>query len=233
MSALVRMRIAAFTRSGHALAPLIAGLVVIGVIYGGGPAQAGAAYGYSALMLFPVIAWQTKLLLDDEPDVQRRLARVAVGARTELIAGVLAAGLLGVATCTVAMLSPWFFGGITGPRPGTTEPSLLSGVVLGALAHLLAVGAAVALGALASRAVTRSALIGVTVLVSGSIVAVVLGLEASVVPWVVPPVMAFARALAQRNGLAPASTFLLLTVHATVWSAAATAGYVWLRRRRA
>jgi hypothetical protein len=73
----------------------------------------------------------------------------------------------------------------------------------------------------------------VTVLVSGSIVAVVLGLEESVVPWVVPPVMAFARTLAQRQGLAPASTFALLTVQAALWSAAAIGGYVWLRRRRA
>ena len=36
------MRLAAFVRSGRALPPLIAALVVLGVIYGGGPSPAGA-----------------------------------------------------------------------------------------------------------------------------------------------------------------------------------------------
>jgi hypothetical protein len=233
MTALVRMRISAFTRSGRALAPLLAGLVVIGVLYGGGRAQAGAAYGFSALMLFPVIAWQAKLLLDAEPDVQRQLARVAVGARREVSAGVLAATVLGLLTCVIAMISPWIFGGIKGPDPGTDQPSLASGITLGALAHLLAVPAAVALGALASRAVTRSVLTGVTVLVTGSIMAIVFGLQESVAPWLVPPVMAVARTLSQAHGLAPASTFVLLAVRAVLWSAVTFAGYARLRRTRA
>ena len=68
MSALVWMRLAGFVRSGRALAPMIAALVVLGVIHGGGASQAGPAFGYSAVMLFPVLAWTTKLLLDTEPD---------------------------------------------------------------------------------------------------------------------------------------------------------------------
>ena len=79
MSALVRMRLAGFLRTGRALARCSPRLVVLGILYGGGRAQAGEAYGVSAVVLFPVLAWQTKILLDVEPDVQRRLARVAVG----------------------------------------------------------------------------------------------------------------------------------------------------------
>lgn len=60
MTALVRMRLAAFVRGGRALAPLIAVLVVLGVIYGGGASPASVAYGYSAAALFPVLAWQPK-----------------------------------------------------------------------------------------------------------------------------------------------------------------------------
>jgi hypothetical protein len=233
MIALVRMRLTAFSRSGRALAPLIAALVVIAVIYGGGPVPAASAYGFSALMLFPVLAWQAKLLLDAEPDVQRRLARVAVGAAREVTAGAVAAALLGLATCAVAMVSPWVFGGIKGPDADSGQPSLAFGIGVGALAHALAVPAAVALGALASRAVTRSVLIGVTVLVTGSIVAIVFGLQGSAAPWLVPPVMATARVLSQVHGHAPASTLLTLTAHAALWSAVAFAGYAWLRRRRA
>ena len=60
--------------------------------------------------------------------------------------------------------------------------------------------AAVALGALASRAVTRSVRNGVTVLVTGAVLVVVLGLSGSVAPWLVPPVMATARALTADAG---------------------------------
>lgn len=228
MTALVRMRLAAFVRSGRALAPLITGLVVLGVIYGGGASLAGRAYGYSAVMLFPVLAWQSKLVFDAEPDVQRRLARVAVGARREVTAGVLAATVLALAACAVAMIAPWLFNAIRQPDPG--EPSMAVGVTLGVLAHLLAVPAAVALGALAGRPVTGSVLNGVAVLVSGSVLVIVLGLTSSVVPWLVPPVMAVARAL---HGTPGPGRILLLTGHAVLWSAVALAGYAWLRRRRA
>ncbi len=63
----------------RALPGLLGTLVVVGIIYGGGESEAAEAYGFSAVALFPVIAWQAKLLLDTEPDVQRRLAVSAVG----------------------------------------------------------------------------------------------------------------------------------------------------------
>jgi hypothetical protein len=229
MTALIRMRLAAFVRSGRALPPIIAALVVLGVIHGGGAAQAAPAYGYSAVTLFPVLAWTTKLVLDVEPDVQRRLARLTVGPGREAVAGLLAAATVGLAFGAVAMLAPWPFGAIRGPAPG--EPALVTGVLLGALAHLLALAAAVGLGALASRAVTRTVRAGVTVLVSGSVLVVVLGLSGSIAPWLVPPLMATARALS-RPALPADATFALLTAWAAGWCAVVFAGYGWLRRRR-
>jgi hypothetical protein len=225
------MRLAGFVRGGRALAPLIAGLVILGVIYGGGASEAASAYGYSAVSLFPLLAWQTKLLLDAEPDVQRKLARLTVGARREAVAGVVAALLLGLAVCAVAMFAPVPFHAIRGPLPGTDEPSLPAGVAVGVLAHLLAVPAGVALGALASRAVTRTVRNGVVVLVVGAVLAVVLGLRGSWAPWLVPPVMAMARDL---NGSALPSngTLLVLTGWAGAWCAVVLAGYGWLRRGR-
>ena len=106
-----RMRLAGFVRTGRALAPLLAGLVVLGMLYGGGQAQAGEAYGVSAVVLFPVLAWQTKLLLDIEPDVQRRLAvsRSAAG-RRELPPGLLAAGAGRPGQRAVALVLPWPLG---------------------------------------------------------------------------------------------------------------------------
>jgi hypothetical protein len=231
MTALVRMRVAAFLRSGRALAPLIAGLVVLGLIYGGGASAAAPAYGYSAVMLFPVLAWQTKLLLDAEPDVQRRLARLTVGAAREAAAGVLAAAVLGAVFCAAAMLAPLPFRGIRGPLPGSAEPTLLTGVLVGVLAHLLALLAALALGALASRAVTGTIRNGLTVLVVGAVLAIVFGLSGSIAPWLAPPVMATARA-ATAEPLPPAGTFGLLATWALLWCGAVLTGYAALRRRR-
>ncbi|MFG1949970.1 hypothetical protein [Micromonospora sp. NPDC048830] len=53
VSALVRLRLAAFLRTGRAVAPLLAGLLVLGVLYGGGRAEPAEAYGVSAVVLFP------------------------------------------------------------------------------------------------------------------------------------------------------------------------------------
>jgi hypothetical protein len=225
VTALARMRVAGFVRGGRALAPLIAVLVELGVIYGGGSSPAAVAYGYSAAALFPVLAWLTKLLLDTEPDIQRRLARLSVGPRREATAGVLAAVLLSLLICAAAMAAPWLFHGIDPSK------SLGRGMALGVLAHLLAVPPAVAVGALASRAVTGSVRMGVTVLVVAAVLVVVLGLSGSFAPWLVPPVMATARALNDASA-PPAATIAGLVVWAVLWCGVAFAGYGWLRRRR-
>jgi hypothetical protein len=230
MNALVRMRLGAFVRSGRALAPAITGLVVLGVIYGGGASPAAPAYGYSAVTLFPLLAWQTKLVLDAEPDVQRRLARLAVGPAREATAGLIAAVLLALAVCAVAMLAPIPFHAIRGPGPG--EPSLSAGILAGVLAHLLAVPAGVALGALASRVVTRTIRNGLIVLVLGAVLTIILGLRGSIAPWLVPPVMATARELTARH-LPTAGGFVHLTVWALAWCGVALSWYAWTRRRRA
>ena len=226
MTPLIRMRLAGFLRGGRALPPLIAVLVVLGVIYGGGASPAANAYGYSAVALFPILAWQSKVLLDTEPDAQRRLARVAVGARREAAAGLVAAVLLALLVCAAAMAAPWLFGGIE------TGADTVPGSLLGVLAHLLAVPPAVAVGALACRAVTGSVRAGVTVLVVAAVLVVVLGLQGSVAPWLVPPVMATARSLSG-DDLPSTATVVLLAGWAAAWCAVALAIYARLRRARA
>ncbi|MEH1167981.1 hypothetical protein V6V47_21595 [Micromonospora sp. CPCC 205539] len=226
MSALVRLRLAGFLRTGRAIAPLLAGLVALAILYGGGRAQPAEAYGVSAVVLFPVLAWQTKILLDVEPDVQRRLAQVTVGVARERLSGLLAAGVVALVTVAIALVFPWLVGGVTGPVE-PTDRSVLVGLALGLWAHLLAVPAAVALGALASRASVGSAGYGVAVLALGGVGAVVLGMAGSVAPWLAPPIMATARAIA---GDAAALTLLGLSGWALVWSTVAAGGYLWRRR---
>lgn len=222
MTALCRMRLAAYYRSRIALAPLVATLVSYAVIYAGPPSPAGEAYAISALALFVLHAWQTKLILDTEPDTQRHLARSAVGVPRELAAGLLAAGLAGAAAIPVLVGLPPLIGYVT--TPGGTPIALITGVVV----HALAVPPAVAVGAWSSRAVTRSAGASVIVLTIGATVAVTLGINEGPLALLAPPLMATARA-ASAGTIAPLSG-LGLAAHAVSWTALVLAGYALARR---
>ncbi|MEV6634145.1 hypothetical protein AB0M54_25690 [Actinoplanes sp. NPDC051470] len=225
MTALVRMRVTAFLGSGRIAAPAILALAVLGVLYGGGASEAAPAYGYSATVFFPVLAWMVKLVLDTEPDVQRRLARIVVGARREALAGLLAAALCGLVLCLFAMAAPLLVGAIQGP-------DLLGGILLGVVAHLLALAAALALGALSSRVVAGSLAKGLLILVGGAILTIIFGLSHSIAPWLVPPVMAVARAL-NADTLPGAGRYAFLAAWSLTWCLVVLAGYSRLRSRRA
>jgi hypothetical protein len=225
MRAIASLRLAAYVRAYHAVAPLVAGLIVLSVLYGGGVASAAEAYGVSAVVLFPVLAWQTKILLDVEPDVQRRLVRVAAGsAGPEIGGGLLAAAGAAVPTILIGLIFPWLFGAVAGP----------SGLLAGVWVHLLSAVPAIALGALATRPIARTAGASVSVLMGGSVLAIVLGQSFSPVPFLVPPLMRAARFLAGPSVSTAAAiwTVLGLTAWALAWSAVVGGGYVWLRGRR-
>jgi hypothetical protein len=221
------MRLAGFVQTGRAAAPLLAALVVLCILYGGGKAQAGEAYGVSAAVLFAVLAWQTKILLDVEPDVQRRLGRVALGASRESAAGVVAALLAGLPVILVALILPWLIGGVT--TPGADDPPLTVGVALGVWAHVLLLLPAVALGALSSRAVSQQTARGLAILVGGVVMAIVLGLKSSPAPWLAPPLMTAAR---ETVGGADLAAVAVTTGWGIAWALLALAGYARLRRDR-
>ena len=223
MRALVRMRLLGYLRTGRFIVPLITTLVLLGILYGGGQAPPAEAYGVSALLLFPVLAWQAKLLLDAEPDAQRRIAVSALGSPSrEVAAGLSAAALAALPLILLALVLPWLFGAISGVHAG-------SALVLGVWAHLIVVPPALAVGGLASRVLTRTAGRGAAVLASGVVLAFVLGLHGSPVPWLAPPLVATARTMAGDDAV---PGLIGLTGWALLWSAVAVAGYGWLRRDR-
>src|SRR5205807_1797846 len=152
---------------------------------------------------------------DAEPDVQRRLAITALGSlRREAAAGLVAAGLAAVPVVAVALALPWLLGGVKSHDVG---PAL----VLGLWAHAIVVPPAVALGALSTRVIVGTPGRAAAVLASGVVLGLVLGLRGSPVPWLAPPLVATARALA---GSAATTTVLGLTPWALPWGAAAVAG---------
>jgi hypothetical protein len=233
MSALVRMRLAAYLKAQYVIAPSLVGLGLVGILYGGGVARPEEAYGVSALLLFPVLAWQVKILLDAEPDVQRRLARVTVGSGgREIAAGLTAGAVTAIPTILAGLVLPWLFGGVglghQSPA-GAAPASLGVALVVGVWAHLLALLGGLGVGAMASRPISRRNGIAVTVLAGGAIATVLLGLKASPIPWVAPPIMAVARFGAGELSLAVA---VRLSVWAVVWCGVVLAGYWLLRLRR-
>jgi hypothetical protein len=227
MTALVAMRLSAYLRTQVALAPLLVALAILGIFYGGGQAEPAEAYGMSAVLLFPIFAWQVKILLDAEPDVQRHIAITALGSRVREIGnGLLAGALTTLVTVGLGMVLPWVLGGVTDEHARVPlGPSL----VLGLWAHLLAVPPAVALGAFASRPIARTAGVSALVLTGGGVLAIVLGLKDSPVPWLVPPIMATARATVNQVDV---PTTAMLTLWSLAWTTVAVYAYIRLRRFR-
>jgi hypothetical protein len=223
MTALILMRLSGFIRTGRFIPPLISALVLLGILYGGGQAVIAEAYGVSALLMFPVLAWQTKLLLDTEPDVQRRMALVALRSRSrEAVGGMLAAAIVAVPIVLIAMALPWIVDALKPVDVG-------SGLLLGLWAHLIVIPPALALGGLSSRVVAGTAGRAAAILTGGLILALVLGLRSSPAPWLAPPLISVAHTLAQGATGAP---LVGLTAWALVWATVALAGYGWLRRAR-
>ena len=218
---MIRMRLAGYVRSQVALGPLAGALLGYGVLYSGGAGAAAQAFAASALIWFALAAWQAKAVLDAEPDGQRLLNRVAVGARREWAYGLGAAAVAGLAPVPLLIAVPVATGRAT-PGDGLGEA-----LVVGVWAHLLVLPPAVALGGWSSRAVTRQRGRGFLVLFVGVVLALVLGLKGSPVAFLAPPLMAAAR-LSGEFGAGPAA---LLLAWALAWAAAVTAAYGWVRTR--
>src|SRR4029453_7031776 len=109
-SAIVGMPLNGYLRGYYAIAPAVAGLVVLATLYGGGIARPEEAYGVSAIVLFPVLAWQAQIVFDSEPDVQRRLTRLAAGtAGREITTGLLAGAAPALSTPVVGVDFPGGF----------------------------------------------------------------------------------------------------------------------------
>ncbi|WP_018350680.1 hypothetical protein [Longispora albida] len=224
MNALIRMRLTGFVRGQRGLIAPAGILLLLAAIQAGEPGSAAEVYGLSAMLLFPVLAIQVKLLLDAEPDGQRGLAAVALGShRREVTAGLAAAALTAGPVIAASLVLPWLVGGI---RSSDLSPRSL---VVGAWAHLIFVPAAVAIGAWASRAVTRAAGPGALLLAGAVVVTAVLDQRWSPVPWLVPPMLTVPRAL---NDNAGTGTLLVITAVALAWSAVTLGGYTWYRLRR-
>ncbi|TQS47074.1 hypothetical protein [Cryptosporangium phraense] len=213
-------RVNGFARTRRALAPWIALFGLLAILHLGGAAPSTEAYGTSALVLLPVLAWQVKLVLDAEPDGQRLLANVAVGGPfREVLAGLLAALTPAALTIAVALVFPLVIGAIK-------NPGSLTGLLFGLWIHVLSALTGLAIGAWSSRAVSPDLGRATLTLVGGVVLVLALG-SGAVDPlgWLVPRLTASVKAANDGSLL----DVTLLGLHGLAWISLALAGYTRTR----
>lgn len=197
-------------RSGRVLlAPLVALVAVqlIGLSGGTGPAALQMVTAVS--LALPVLAWTARQVLDAEPDDQVLLSGLAVGgAVRQVVAGLIAAYAV---VAPLAVLCTWASLLLVDQR-GVPTPDALAGTAL-ALASALA---AVAVGALAARAVAGTRGAAVVVLVAAPVLLAVLGLSSNPVVNNLVPHLATALRAAYRGQFAQAAPAVVVQV--LVWS---------------
>ncbi|MEQ7123193.1 hypothetical protein ABN034_01615 [Actinopolymorpha sp. B11F2] len=225
--ALVRMRIAAYVGLQRVWPPLVAALALVSVAHAGGVAPPNQAYAFSAALLFGVFGWQTKLVLDTEPDEQRLLAKIGVGSRgRELAAGLLAALVMVLPVVVLGVVAPLLVGAV---EISGGWPEWAAWVAFGGWLHVLSAMCGLAVGALASRPVIAGAGWSVMIVLAVPVLVLVLGSRQSQTPrWLVPQLFAASRI----EGAADLGSAGVITVHALGWAALLLAGYAALRRSR-
>jgi hypothetical protein len=225
--ALVRMRISAAVGLQRIWAPLIATLALLSVAHAGGVAPPHQAYAFSAALLFGVFGWQTKLVLDTEPDEQRLLARIGVGSGgRELVAGLVAALVMTVPLIVLGVVAPLLVGTVAIPGGWSAWAAW---VAFAGWLHVLSAVCGLAVGALASRPVLAGPGWSAMVLLAVPVMVLVLGSRQAQSPrWFVPQLFAASRI----DSAADLGSAGVITVHALAWATVLLASYSALRRSR-
>jgi hypothetical protein len=222
-SALVRFKLAAYTRSHRIIQPFLAVLALLIVLYSTRVPAGGelSSYTDSAAIQMIVFAWAARSLLDTEPDTQRLISMTSGGRPgREIAGGLLAATAVNLGLAAVAIAVPLLIGFSATP----SAQALAGGVAI----HLLSLVAGVALGALTSRAILPSPAVSLLVLLGGY--AAMLLVSLSPLAWVAAvPVIGWMRAANDGDLLRRLPLFAVQTL---VWSGAGLAAYLVLRRNR-
>jgi hypothetical protein len=232
--ALVRWELADFLRSHRFLPPLVAYLVVIGVLYSFRPVPVLSSYAITALALYPIAAWTSLLLLGAEDEVQRQVTCVHAGGLLRVYLAKLAGAVLAVVALTaLAMAIPSLL------NEFTRQPTA-SQVLVGLLAHLATALPGVLIGALFSNPIVRRqgyALGGVLLCLLLTIPADDLrGVHQGIVGSIghlAPPMLAVVRALSSTDSAGSAAVLLRAdALGAAAFTVLAGAAYLRLARSR-
>jgi len=139
----IRYLLADLFKSQRWLPPVFVYLAVAGILYGGDPGTPRPPYGVSELALFPLAAWLTVVVVNNEDPVQRCVTLAAVGGWRRLLGGLVgAAAVLNGALVLLATFVPALI---------HHHPYAVSDVALGFMAHVIAAVTGIGLGLLCAR----------------------------------------------------------------------------------
>ncbi|QUQ66570.1 hypothetical protein [Kutzneria sp. CA-103260] len=212
---MIRYLLADLFKSQRWLPPVFVYLAVAGILYGGDPGTPRPPYGVSEMALFPLAAWLTVVLVNNEDPVQRHVTLAAVGGWRRLLGGLVGAaavlngGLVLVATFVPALIHH--------------HPYAVSDVALGFVAHVIAAVTGISLGLLCARPMIPTT--------GWSLVAVVGVALALLVANQLPPVGAMAHLLFDTAPVSAPAVAVQVAVAAVVGAACVGVVYRVGRRR--
>ncbi|AHH96332.1 hypothetical protein [Kutzneria albida] len=141
---MIRYLLADLLRSQRFVPPFVLFAACIGVLYGGDPGNARPVYGVSTLLVFPLCAWLTVIVANNEDPVQRRITVAAVGGWPRMLGGLLGAGAVsGGVLVLLAVAVP--------PLINFHHPYQLEDLAVALVAHLISLCVGLALGLVCSR----------------------------------------------------------------------------------
>ena len=106
MIALCRYQLADFLRSQRWVPPLLAYLIVLGLVYSLDAGPAVPAYGVTAVAVFPIAAWLTRMMVTTEDPVAREITAATARGQLRVQAALLVSA--GIATLPfVALALGW------------------------------------------------------------------------------------------------------------------------------
>lgn len=170
-----RYVLADLLRSQRFIVPLFVYVAALGVLFGGDPGPAPAAWPVSALVLYPISAWVAITTANAEDPVARQVTVAAAGGPGVVARGVLLACLLAdVVLAAAAAVRPVI------PLITVLYPYTPPDLVAAFLAHIAVSTTGTAVGLLCARPVIERA--GWSFLVAAAVVVIT-----GVTPWL-PPV---------------------------------------------
>jgi hypothetical protein len=220
--ALIRFKLATYTRSHRLFQPAIGLLIMLSLFYSVSvpPGHELSSYADSAGLLIVVFAWAARSLLDTEPPAQRLMSMTAVGAPgRELAAGLWACLVVNAGLALFAMATPLLYGFAVIPDGGV----IAQGMVL----HLLGVLTGTAIGALTSKPVLASPAMSMLAMFGGYVG--LLLLSATPAGRLLVPILGWMRAAGDGtlDRLLPS-----MIVPTVLWTCVALTAYTMLRRTR-
>ncbi|MFD0691280.1 hypothetical protein [Actinomadura fibrosa] len=229
MIALARFQMAGYVRSLRVLHPLLAVLLIVGLVLLQGPSGPDASdlavgtLGDTPAFMFPIWAWAARALLDTQPDEQRALSATAARHRsTPTVAGLLAAYTVNLALGAIALIVP-LLQAVSVKAPGKA-------IATGCALCLLVALAATLLGAWTSRAIIPDPGVSLLALLAGAAALLLLGLGR--LSWLAVPMIEWLRA-AHHGPNAFVSDFPAVALHLLAWSTiVGTAYFIKTRTNR-